>query len=282
MRQQDAESSRSSQVSLIEDQDPDDRQFVTALARGLSVLRAFRPGDGILGNGEIAERTGLPKPTVSRLTHTLTRLGYLIHARRVGKYQLGPGVLSLGYGLLTNMDIRRIARPYMQEFANDTGLSLALGARDRLNMVYLEHARDASSVTLRLDVGSQIPIATTAMGRAFLTAIPEKERAYLMTVMAERAGGQWLVQARAIAKAMEDARKQGFVTSFGDWRHDVNAVAVPVRSPDGATVMAMNCGGPAFLHRPEKLVKEMGPRLLAMVQGIEADLGGAFAAQGPD
>ena len=106
----------------------EDRQFVTALARGLSVMRAFQPGDGILGNGDIAERTGLPKPTVSRLTHTLTRLGYLVHAERLGKYRLGPGVLSLGYSLLANMDIRKIARPYMQELANASGLGIALGA----------------------------------------------------------------------------------------------------------------------------------------------------------
>src|SRR5256885_13076191 len=49
-----------------------DRKFVTALARGLEVLRVFTPTEGLLGNGEIAERTGLPKPTVSRLTYTLT------------------------------------------------------------------------------------------------------------------------------------------------------------------------------------------------------------------
>ncbi|MDH3232081.1 MAG: helix-turn-helix domain-containing protein, partial [Alphaproteobacteria bacterium] len=54
-----------------------DRQFVTALARGLEVLRAFQEG-GPLGNQEIARRTGLPKPTVSRLTHTLKQLGYIV------------------------------------------------------------------------------------------------------------------------------------------------------------------------------------------------------------
>src|SRR5262245_41883184 len=66
-----------------------DRQFVTALARGLEILRAFIPNDGPLGNGEIAQRTGLPKPTVARLTHTLTRLGYLNYLDRLEKYQLG-------------------------------------------------------------------------------------------------------------------------------------------------------------------------------------------------
>src|SRR6476660_9102925 len=83
-----------------------DRKFITALARGLEVLRVFTPTEGLLGNGEIAERTGLPKPTVSRLTYTLTKLGYLSHVERLAKYQLAPAALSLGYTALANIRIR--------------------------------------------------------------------------------------------------------------------------------------------------------------------------------
>ena len=72
-----------------------DRKFVSALARGLEVLRAFTPTEGLLGNGEIVERTGLPKPTVTRLTYTLTKLGYLAYVERLGKYQLAPAALVL-------------------------------------------------------------------------------------------------------------------------------------------------------------------------------------------
>src|SRR5882672_3568574 len=95
-----------------------DRKFVTALARGLEVLRAFTSTDGLLGNGEIAERAGLPKPTVSRLTYTLTKLGYLSHVDRLAKYQLAPAALALGYTALANIRIRQLARTHMQELAD--------------------------------------------------------------------------------------------------------------------------------------------------------------------
>src|SRR5690242_15148932 len=101
-----------------------DRQFVIALARGLDVLRAFTPQDGLLGNHEIAARTGLPRPTISRLTHTLTRLGYLKHSERLGKYQLGTAVLSLGYAVLANIGLRQVARPLMQELADQVNASV--------------------------------------------------------------------------------------------------------------------------------------------------------------
>ena len=74
-----------------------DRSFVVALSRGLDVLRAFHPNDGLLGNQEIAARTNLPKPTVSRLTYTLTKLGYLTPVPRFENYQLAPSAMSLGY-----------------------------------------------------------------------------------------------------------------------------------------------------------------------------------------
>ncbi len=108
-----------------------DRQFVTALARGLEVLRCFKPRDRHLGNQDIAERTGLPKPTVSRLTYTLTRMGYLYHDEKLGKYQLGTGVLSLGFSLLTNMDVLKIARPMMQELADYSHTVVSVGTRDQ-------------------------------------------------------------------------------------------------------------------------------------------------------
>src|ERR1700694_3833718 len=92
-----------------------DRKFVNSLARGLDILTAFTPVDGLLGNQEIAARAGLPKATVSRLTYTLTRLGYLTHIERLEKYQLAPAALSLGYTALANIRLRQIARPHTQE-----------------------------------------------------------------------------------------------------------------------------------------------------------------------
>jgi len=98
-----------------------DRQFVTALARGLDILRAFHAGEGMLGNQEIAHRTGLPKPTVARLTHTLTELGYLNYIRRFRKYELGASVLALGYAAISSMDVRRASRQPLEQLALGRG-----------------------------------------------------------------------------------------------------------------------------------------------------------------
>ena len=85
----------------------EDRHFVTALARGLEVLHAFKSGEERLGNHELAERCSLPKSTITRLTSTLTKLGYLHHTAESGRYRLGLMALTLGGSSLLYLLIQR-------------------------------------------------------------------------------------------------------------------------------------------------------------------------------
>src|ERR1700719_3015425 len=156
-----------------------DRNFVVALSRGLEVLRAFRPNDGLLGNQEIAARTHLPKPTVSRLTYTLTRLGYLTPVPRFEKYQLAPSAMALGYAALANLGVRHLPEPFREEVMRATGGAVAGGGRDRLRKIYFDPSR-GMTLGVQLDVRSRTPTATTAMGRAYIWALPPEERATLL------------------------------------------------------------------------------------------------------
>lgn len=247
-----------------------DRQFVTALSRGLEVLRAFRPGEVVLGNQEIAERTGLPKPTVSRLTHTLCELGYLTSSRRAGGYQLGPGVLALGFAMIAGLDVRERARPLMEDLAEYSGASVALGARDRMSVVYLDLCRGAETVTLRLTLGSRVPLMTTAIGRAIVTALPEEEQERLLHAARAREPDDFPRIEAGIVRARREIAERGFCTSFGDWRRDVHAVGVPLRSIDGEQLYGLNCGGPSFTLPPERLTDDLGPRLVRVAEALSA------------
>jgi len=246
-----------------------DRQFVTALARGLDILRVFRPGDGPLGNQDIAQRTGLPKPTVSRLTYTLTKLGHLVYLERLAKYQIGLGVLTLGHVALSAMSVRHLARQHMQALADHSDVPVALGTRDRLSMIYAEACRSRDTLSLRYDIGTRIPIAVTAMGRAYLAALPERERLYLLEHLEKRYGARWREVRRGIDKAVREVAERGFCCSLAEWQADVFAVAAPLRLPDGSGLMAINCGGPGFLIDAKRLIEDIGPRLVNLVRTVE-------------
>jgi DNA-binding IclR family transcriptional regulator len=251
-----------------------DRSFVVALARGLDVLRAFHPNDGLLGNQEIAARTKLPKPTVSRLTYTLTKLGYLTQVPRFEKYQLTPAAMALGYAALANLGVRHLSEPFREEVMRQTGGAVAVGGRDRLSMIYFGQSRNGLTLGVQLDVGSRIPIATTAMGRAFLWALPNEERVALLRELREHYGSRWLRLREGIERAGETVERYGFTISAGEWQNDVHAVGVALKLNDGTGPYAFNCGAPAFRFTEQRLRDDIGPRLVAMVRSIELALGG--------
>jgi DNA-binding IclR family transcriptional regulator len=242
----------------------EDRHFVTALARGLDVLGAFRPQDQMLGNMELARRSALPKSTVSRLTYTLTKLGYLEPAQDdsgAAGYRLGSRVLALGSTLLQRLDVRALARPLMQELAERSRTMVALGTPDRKSMIYIETCRGEATVTLRLNVGSRIPMASTAMGRAYLAICSEGERAELIRRVSES-------DPLGLVTALDMHRRHGCCTSFAEWQGDVNAIAVAFRVA-GQPPMAISCGGPAFSVSAQFLLEEVRPRLLQVVEQLE-------------
>jgi len=251
-----------------------DRSFVVALSRGLDVLRAFRPNDGLLGNQEIAARTNLPKPTVSRLTYTLTKLGYLTPVPRFEKYQLAPSAMALGYAALANLGVRHLSEPFREEVMRETGGAVAVGGRDRHSMIYFGQSRNGLTLGVQLDVGSRIPIATTAMGRAYIWALSSEERAALLRDLREHYGSRWSKMRDGIERSGEFIAKHGFAISAGDWQDDVAAVGVGLKLNDGTGPYAFNCGAPAFRFTEDRLRNDIGPRLVAMVRNIEAALGG--------
>lgn len=251
-----------------------DRQFVVALARGLEVLSCFTAGDRMLSNREIASRTGLPKSTISRLTYTLTQLGYLKQVEEFGRYRVGPSVLGLGYVALANMKIRELARPLMQDLADYANGLVSMAVRDRLAMIYVENCRARSTVTLRVNVGMQMPLATTSIGRAFLAGLPAAERDYLLAQVREKDPAAWPKVEAGIQQALEDYEARGFCLSIGDWQKDTNGVAVPLVCPDGGDVVAFSVSGPAFALSRRQLEEDLGPRLLYMVRNLQVTAAG--------
>lgn len=246
----------------------EDRHFVTALARGLDVLSSFRSGEKMLGNQELADRTKLPKSTISRLTYTLTKLGYLQYDDEVGKYRLGTASLALGSAMLSKLDIRQYARPYMQELADFSHATVSLGMRDRLSMIYVENCRSQAALTLRLDVGARIPIALTAMGRAYLAETSASERNDILERVRELDEVKWPSIREGVMRSIEEYHRIGCCTSFGDWQPDVNAIAVAFRPANGSAILSVNCGGPRFNLSPEFLLDEVKPRLLELVDRL--------------
>jgi DNA-binding IclR family transcriptional regulator len=255
--------------STVSPQDTEDRHFVTALARGLAVLTAFRPGEETLSNQQLAQRTGLPKSTVSRLSYTLTKLGYLSQDSEGGAYRPGLAALALASVMLGSFDMRRVAAPLLRAFALEHTISASLGMLDGTDIVYLETCRSQARVSVQLTVGSRVPLATTAIGRAYFAGLPDTERTRLRGALAARYQEEWPAVESRLDAACDEYRRCGYCSSFGDYEADVMAVGVALPAPGpGQAALCLNASGPAFAFGREDMTGRIAPALLSLRRRI--------------
>ena len=157
----------------------------------------------------------------------------------------------------------------MQDLANYADVAVALASRDRWTMVYLERCRSASPVTLAIEVGEHIKLATSALGRAYIAALPDLDQQALLEDLREREKGDWSEIRDGLDEAFECYATNGYCMSLGAWKGDVNAVAVPYYSPETSQLYAFNCGGPVVTLSKEKIVSDIAPRLIDLVRRVE-------------
>lgn len=248
-------------------------RFVTALARGLDVLAAWGPDEKWLTSTELARRTGLPKPTIARLAYTLCVQGYLRHSRETGKYAHGDSLVALGITMVSNLKVRRLARPYMQELADRYDASVSLGIRNGLSMLYVENCRSSAPLSLGLDIGSRLPIALSAMGHAYLCALDAKERNRVLAEIRLSDRERWPQTSEAIEASLAHWRECGFTTVIRGWETDICGVGAAVRQADG-NVVTFNVGGSASRFSRELLEQDIGPHLARMVKVLESFVSG--------
>lgn len=248
-----------------------DAAFATTLAKGLVVLETFRTGSPMLGNMEVSIRTGIPRPTVARLTHTLAELGYLIYDRDLAKYRVGVRALRMAHPLLADMPFRQVARPLMQEVAQSLRGTVSIGLLDGTSMVYVETARSGDVGPHTPDIGMPIPVISTAMGRAAAALLPTAEAAALEERMKTEDAELWEADRDLYHKGVAQCAVQGFCTCVGEYMASIHAVAAPlVHMPGTRRVFAINCGIPAFRLRSGQLEAEVGPRIRALAESIRA------------
>lgn len=257
-------------VHLVPNLDEDkDRNFITALARGLDVLRCFKPHETVLTNTDIAKRTGLPKPTVSRLIYTLCKLDYLSLDESSGGYRLGAGVLSLGFGVLSGMAIADRAKVEMQTLRDGPNrhVTCAIAERHLTEAIYIAVECSREDVALNITIGSRLPLFFSAIGRAILVASSEQDRATAFEQGAALMPDSAQAQKDSYKTALIEYEQLGFCTGYGDWRPDVNGIAVPLKTLDGR-VFGLNVGGPAYYVKQKQLETIYAPGLIKAANSL--------------
>ncbi|MFQ1699990.1 IclR family transcriptional regulator [Loktanella agnita] len=236
--------------------DETDRRYAATLAKGLQVLRAFSQKDPSLGNREIARRTGLHSSTVSRLTYTLAKHGFLVQLQPSEAFRLGPAAIALGYTARESFSFLSLADPLMQALADDVSALVAVGVQDGDAVMLARVWRPVGRAAIWLQEGHRLPLDRSAAGRAIMALAPQ--------------GPDDSPQTNADRQAL---LTRGCVDSIGSWNEDVNACAVPFVPDQTGLPFAFLCGAMKSEMDATRLSEQVGPKLITKVNALKALLG---------
>ena len=253
----------------------DDRRFAQTLARGIQVLKAFKTTDGPLGNQELSERTNIPKPTISRLTFTLSQLGFLEHLQSYGKYRLGPAAIALGSVANATIPFIDNAAELMQPLSNEVGAMVALAMRDGDRMLLTHCWRPENTPSIWLDVGFRLPLVGTGSGLTYLASLEKQKALTLVDEISNHPNADRETLIADIKESRNDLIACGFVTSIGRWNPNVVSVSAPFRTRSFSEPLVFLCGAPAKTVTEEIMVEIIGPKLAGFVRKLDMLSGGS-------
>jgi IclR family pca regulon transcriptional regulator len=246
--------------------------FVEALARGLSVIRAFSRERSSMTLSDAARFTNLPKPTVRRVLLTLVDLGYAETDGRV--FRLAPQIMSLAVAYLGTDLVATVLQPACERIRATVGESCFVGVLDGDDMVMIANANRQFPLGLVPSIGLRLPALSTAAGRILLGMLADDELDERLAKAKPRGGTKFTVTDRKALRAIiVQGRKDGFCTTRQEAVLDFHAVAVPLRRADGKSVGALSIAArverhvadPTILDRSRKILFDEAAKLAGLL-----------------
>ena len=249
------------------DSSPD---FIEALARGLDVIRAFRPHQPVMSLTAVAGAAGLPRPTARRVLLTLEQLGYVRAAER--GFELTPRVLEFGMSYVLSRNLWEVARPHMERLVAQTHESSSIAQLDGSDIVYVARVAVPKIVALAVTIGTRFPAMQTSLGKVLLAAMPPEDAE---RVLAEpsRSGitPRLLPTAEERAATLRQVRARGWALTDGELAPAIRSAAAPLRDGDGQVIASLNVNTHAAETPVEVLTGQYLPLLLQTAGAISAD-----------
>lgn len=237
-----------------------DRSYVTALARGLSVMKAFSRQSDRLTLSDVARIVALPRATVRRCLLTLEKLGYVESSGRF--FSLSPQVLTLAQAYLSSSPLPRVAQSFLERVSDSLGESCSLSILHKDEVIYIARSTRKRIGSLHRDVGSHLPAHCTSMGRVLLAALSEDELAqFFREATLEPFTRNTVVEEKALRAILEKVERQGYCIVDQELEPDLRSLAVPVHNASGRMAAAVNVSAQASRTSRKQMLEEFLPVL---------------------
>ncbi len=251
----------SAPIGEQDEEGPESGTFITALARGLSVMRAFTSQSQHLTLADVARIVNLPRASVRRCLLTLQTLGYVESRDRY--FSLSPRVLTIAQAYLTSSVLPRVSQSFLERLSEQIGESCSISILNGEDVIYVARSARKRMASLHREVGTQLPAHCTSMGRVLLAALSEGElQAFFEQVTLTKYTPSTITSLSKLATVIKRVAKDGYCIVDEELEVNLRAIAVPVRNAAGAVVGAINVSTQAGRTSRQTLVDTYLPQML--------------------
>ena len=226
---------------------------VQSVARAIRVLELVAEHPGRLGVSELGRRLGVHKATAFRLVSTLAAAGLLEREPRTDHYRPGFGLVRLATPALADLDLVRQARPVLERLAETTNETVNLAVLDGLEVVNIDQVAGGHAILNVNWVGKRTPLHCTSNGKVLLAHLPEDRWDRVLAGPLDRPTSWTISDPDVLRAQLRRARARGYAYTVEELEVGLNAVASPVRGPEGEVVAAVSVAGPAYRVTPERI-----------------------------
>jgi IclR family pca regulon transcriptional regulator len=250
------------------------RNFVQSLSRGLSILSVLAESSSPLNLTEISHQLKLSKSTIQRLTFTLLQLGYLNRDKETKRFRLGPKILSLGFAVIRNLDLKEVAYPYLEETSREVGETVNLAVLDGTEIVYIERIKTQQILNINLNVGSRLPVHCTSMGKAILAFLPNNRLEEVLKKIELPSLTSLTITSKAgLKKELGKIARRGFAINNEELSNGLRSVAAPIKNHNGEVIAAVNIAVPSIRVSLKRLETVLARKVITTANKISLMLG---------
>ncbi len=252
----------------------DKKYTLETLLRGLDILSLYTRETPALTLTEITKSTQLNKTTVYRILTTLENAGYLIRDYDTKRYRPGLKVLQLGFASISSLEVRQVARRYLELLSRKVGETVSLSVLDGGDIIYVDRVRNQRIVGVILGLGSRLPAHCASMGKAMLAHLPPSELDdYLDRAVLEPCTTNTLIDRQALEAELLLVRTRGYATNDEELEMGLRAVAAPIWDNTNRVVAAVNITGSSSSISKERMEGELADAVCQTAAEISQALG---------
>lgn len=248
------------------------RSTIQSVDRAARILKVLASGPRRLGVSEIADRLELTRPTVHGLLRTLQAHGFVEQDRDSDKYQLGAGLLQLGNSYLDLNELRSRSLVHAERLAARADAAVRVGVMHGGSVVIVHHVFRPDATLQILEVGAELPVHASALGKAMLAYAPEPVLNDLLAEPLPRLTSRTLTPA-ALREQLEDVRERGFAGERDEAILGESSIASAIFDHSGHAVGAIGIVGDTDRIVPRGPAKALIALVAEAARGVSRELG---------